>query len=142
MNRTKLLVGGALLALGCTQQIETVVIDQLSTPPLATIVEDDRFELYDGTAVAFRLQAFTEPPDDPQSSGDCVESCAIYENAEEPNEVRVVGEGSVEVWPIEDEPNQFILVATGEGEGVVVVTAEDAEGSYEVPVTVLPQPDE
>lgn len=144
MNTLSYLVAPALFALGCTQHIETVVIDQLSEPPLATIVRDDRFELYEGTAVGFQLQAFTEEPDDPDiqcCGGDCSQSCTVYENAEEADEVGVTGEGSVEVWPLEDEPGKFILVATRVGEGVVVVTAEDAEGFYEIPVTVLPQPD-
>lgn len=135
----------ALLALGCSQQIETVIIDQLSEPPIAAIVSDNRFELYEGTSVGFMLQAFTETPDDPQiecCSADCRESCAIYENAEEADEVGVTGEGSVEVWPLEDEPGRFIIVARRVGNGLVVVTAEDADGFYEIPVTVLAQPEQ
>lgn len=135
----------ALLALGCSQQIETVVINQMSEPPIAAIVRDDRIELYEGTSVGFQLQAFTETPDDPQvecCGADCSQRCTTYENAEEADEVGVTGEGSVEVWPLEDEPDQFVIVATRVGEGFVVVTAEDANGFYEIPVTVLPQPAE
>ena len=141
--KNSLFVAPLLLAIGCTPQIETVVLDQLSEPPIAAIIRDDRVELYEGTAVGFQLQAFTETPDDPQvecCGADCSQLCTNYENAEEPDEVGVTGEGSVEVWPLEDEPNQFIIVATRVGSGVIVVTAEDAEGFYEIPVTVLEQP--
>lgn len=133
----------ALVAIGCTPEIETVVIDQLSAPPIPAILRDDRIELYEGTSVGFQLQAFTESPDDPQvecCGADCSQRCTIYDNAEEADEVGVTGEGAVEVWPLEDEPGQYIIVATRVGKGVVVVTAEDADGFYEVPVTVLEQP--
>ncbi len=134
----------ALVAIGCTPEIETVVIDQLSEPPIPAIVRDSRIELYEGTSIGFQLQAFTESPDDPQvecCGADCSQSCTKYDNAEEPDEVGVAGEGAVEVWPLEDEPGKYVLVATRVGSGVLVVTAEDADGYYEVPVTVLEQPE-
>jgi hypothetical protein len=141
--KNSLVLAPMLLAIGCTPQIETVVIDQLSEPPIAAILRDDRIELYEGTAVGFQLQAFTETPDDPQvecCGADCSQRCTIYDNAEEADEVGVTGEGAIEVWPLEDEENQFIIVATRVGSGVIVVTAEDADGFYEIPVTVLEQP--
>jgi hypothetical protein len=147
MKPNKLLLAFAPLALaavGCTPNIETVVIDQLSEPPIPGLASDDRFELYEGTSLGFQLQAFTDTPDDPQvecCGNDCSQRCTIYENAEEPEEVGVTGEGAVEVWPLEDEPGQFVIVATRVGDGVVVVTAEDAEGFYEIPVTVIAQPE-
>lgn len=133
----------ALLSIGCTQTIETVVIDQLSEPPLPAIARDNRFELYEGTSVGFQLQAFLESPDDPEvecCGADCSQRCTIYENAEDAEEVGVTGEGAVEVWPLEDEPGKFVIVGTRAGRGVVVVTAEDADGFYEIPVTVVEQP--
>ncbi len=129
------------LAVGCTPNIEAVVVEQITDPPLPAIASDDRFEIYEGTAVGFELQAFTESPDDPKlecCGADCSQQCRRFDNAEDPDEVGVTGEGSVSVWQIEE--RVYVVVAERVGSGAIIVTAEDAEGFYEIPVTVLEQP--
>jgi hypothetical protein len=131
----------AMLA-ACEPDIETVVVSQLTDPPLGGIAEDDRIEIYEGTAIGIQLQAFTEEPEDPSyvcCGADCDRQCRKFENAIDAEEVTVGGEGSVTVFETED-ADVFIVIGERAGDGIVVVTAEDTDGFYEIPVRVVEQP--
>ena len=134
---------GALVLGGCTPQIEEVVVSQVTDPPLDALASSKQIDLFDGTGVGIQLQAFTERPRNPDyhcCGSNCSRQCRTFDNAIESDAVSVSGEGSVTVVPGEDE-GVYMIFAEGVGTGRVVVTADDVDGDYEIPVTVRAQPE-
>lgn len=133
----------ALAANACTPEIDAVVVSQLTDPPLDAHASDSKIQLYEGTAVGIQIQAFTDRPSDPEfhcCGADCKRQCREFDNALDADGVNVGGEGVITVLPTED-VGIYIVSAESVGKGRVVISSEDADGEYDIPVTVLAQPD-
>ena len=132
------LVAAALLALGCDSQLQTVVVNQLTDPPFPAKAQDDRIEIYEGTAVGVEIWAFDEEPEDPYFTSCNGTTCRRYDNPIDPEDVGVGTSGNVSIHFVED--STYVIVGERAGQGSVLVTALDTDGIIEIPVTVLPQP--
>jgi hypothetical protein len=134
-------LGLAAFGSGCTPDIEAVTVTALTTPPLALEASAERIELFDGTGVGLQIFAYTEDPG-PQgeNTATCEDDCDGQPEPIDPEEVDITFSGdAIDVYLVED--GVYIVAGVKPGEGTLFVSSSEADGTIEIPVTVVPQPD-
>ena len=111
---------GALLA-GCTPDLTSVQLTQITTPPLEVTVSPAGISLPDGIAVAVDVMGINDEGDEEDNLSVSAASGSV---------------GSVET----ETTDRFVLYGISPGTDTLTFTATSVDGSVDVPVTVTAQP--
>lgn len=129
----------AALGSGCTPDIEAVTVTPLTTPPLALEAGANGIEIFDGTAVGLEILAYTEDPG-PQGENTqtCDDDCGGDADPIDPSEVDITFSGeAIDVYRVDDDI--YIVTGVKPGEATLFVTSSEANGTIQIPVTVVSQ---
>ncbi len=141
MNRTSfpLLALLGALSVGCSEEIVAVSVTALTEPPLGLEAASDGIEMFDGTGVGLEILAYTEDPGPVGANQQtCDGECESQVDPIDPAAVDITFSGdAIDVYRVDD--GVYIVAGVEPGEGVLYVTSSEADGTFEIPVTVVPQ---
>lgn len=127
-----LFLGLALAVTGCSQRLEAITVEPLTTSPLDMTVTRQTIATFEGVGIAIRLRAYTQ---DPEQSNDPSNPPPPEDSAD----VHVVSENEAVLTVHRVKGSTYILTGTGAGHTRLRVTDDGADGEILVDVLVSAQ---